>query len=414
MIGLPVNPRLTFESFVVGPANRLAYAASRAAAEGPGSAYNPLLLHGGPGLGKTHLLVAVANLCREVQPDARVIYTSVGRLIRDLERGAEAEAAHLEADIFLLDELQYLSTWRERQPVVSNLLDSHLTMGHQVVVACDRPPVELDAIDERLVSRLTGGLVVAITRPSFETRKAILQRKLKEQGVALDPAVVEEIARLAMDNVRQLQGALHKVLAVERVESRRVTGREVSELLGDLTGGAEVASAAAPEEAASDEFSAFLSGIAEAVEEMVRMPRWRAELTAAAQRYAALGLRTARLEGLLQSETPVDAAAAIAKFEADVAALRVAAAEMARLDPRRATHPAFSDPDLLPEAQAMVREARGPAKGKPAAGAPVRKDVREAPPAPAAPPAVGQPSLDAEKLVLDWPNLDERLIEEFA
>lgn len=327
VIGLPVDPRLTFESFVVGPANRLAYGASRAAAEAPGSAYNPLFLHGGAGLGKTHLLMAAANLCREIHLEAPVVYTSIDRWVRELERGADAEAAYLEADIFLLDELQFLATRAEVQPRLFHLLDGHLTLGHQVLVACDRPPVEMDGIEDGLLSRLSGGLVVAITRLGLETRRAILERKLNAEGVSLDPAVVEEIARLAIDNVRQLQAGLQKVLAVQRLESRVVASPEVARLLADLVRGSAVSWPGGPEEGEKGEFAAFLADVAEAVGEVVAGAQARAE-------------------------------------------------------------PAPGD-----RAQTLAHEAGG----------------REAKPAPGR-----RLVLDPEKLVLDWPNLDDRLIEEFA
>ena len=236
MIGQTVDPKLTFESFVVGPANRLAYAAARTSAEAPGSTYNPLFLYAGSGLGKTHLLMAIANLVKAVHPELRVMYTALERLFHDLEQDGDASATYEDAGILLVDDLQFLSTRPGSQATVFHLLDAHLVAGHQVVLACDRPPMEMDQVDDRLLSRFSGGLVVDITRPGLETRTAILQRKLQERGVDLSTAVVEEIARLAIDNVRQLQGALQKVLAFQRVESRAIEAGEVRGLLGDLTG----------------------------------------------------------------------------------------------------------------------------------------------------------------------------------
>ncbi len=382
-IGAPLDPKLTFDSFVVGPANRLAYAAARTAAAAPGSTYNPLFLYAGPGLGKTHLLVAIANTVRELQPGLPVVYTTLDLLLQDWARGAEE--AYEAAEVLLVDDLQFLSTRPEAQTRLFHLLDAHLVAGHQVVLACDRPPMEMDQVDDRLLSRFSGGLVVDIARPGLETRTAILRRKLDERGEELPTAVVEEIARLAIDNVRQLQGALNKILALRKVESREVDPGEIRALLGDLT---EVALSWMGG-GGRDEFTTFLTEVTRAVEQAVRGPGWRDDLKQAAEKYETEGFRTARLEALLRSSGEVDAAPALEEFERDVAALKVVAAEMERIDPQKARHPAFYDPDRLAEAEAMVREARAAA-------------------------SVADPFfLDAEKVVLEWPSLDDLLIEEF-
>lgn len=390
MIGQTVDPKLTFESFIVGPANRLAYAAARTSAEAPGSTYNPLFLYAGSGLGKTHLLMAIANLVKAVHPELHVVYTTLERLFQDLEQDGEASATYEGAGILLVDDLQFLSTRPGSQATVFHLLDAHLVAGHQVVLACDRPPMEMDQVDDRLLSRFSGGLVVDIARPGLETRTAILQRKLQERGVDVPTAVVEEIARLAIDNVRQLQGALQKVLAFQRVESREIEAGEVRGLLGDLTGPSALSWITEPEGADRDEFSSFLSDVTRAVEQAVGLPPWREALTQAVKRYEGQGFRTARLEALLKSSEAVDADAAIEDFDRDIAALRSAAEEMAEIDPQRARHPAFFDPDRLAEAEALLREVRAAA-------------------------TVVDPSfLDTEKVVLDWPDVDDLLLEELV
>lgn len=390
MIGSAVDPKMTFESFVVGPANRLSYAAARMAAEAPGSTYNPLFLYAGSGLGKTHLLMAVANLAKEIHPEVPVVYTTLERMLQDLERHEAAGPTYENTGLLLVDDLQFLSTRPDGQATLFHLLDAHLVAGHQVVLACDRPPMEMDQVDDRLLSRFSGGLVVDIARPGLETRTAILRRKLQERGADLAAAVVEEIARLAIDNVRQLQGALQKVLAIQRVEGREVGLAEVRRLLDDLTAPSTLAWMTEADGADRDEFSTFLTEVTRAVEQAVGVPAWRDELTRAVKRYEGEGFRTARLGALLKSSEPVDAEAAIAEFERDVQALRSLAAEMAEIDSQKARHPAFFDPDRLAEAEALLREIRAAA-------------------------TVVDPSfLDGEKAVLDWPHLDDLLLEEFT
>lgn len=390
MIGMAIDPKLTFESFVVGPANRLAYAAARTAAEAPGSTYNPLFLYAGSGLGKTHLLMAIANLVRELHPESGVVYTGLERLLKDLDEQEEAGVTYESAAVFLVDDLQFLSTRAGAQTTLFHLLDAHLVAGHQVVLACDRPPMEMDQVDDRLLSRFSGGLVVDIARPGLETRTAILERKLQERGVELPKAVIEEVARLAIDNVRQLQGALQKVLAIQRIESRAVQPAEVRNLLGDLTAPLALSWLGEADGEGRDEFASFLSDVTRAVEQAVGAPQWREDLQRAIRRYESEGFRTARLEALLKSDARVDAESALADFDRDIAALRAAARDMAEVDPGKARHPAFFDPDRLGEAEAMVREVRAAA-------------------------TVVDPSfLDAEKVVLEWPHLDDLLFEEFV
>lgn len=389
MTGTPVDPNFTFESFVVGAANRLAYAAARTCAEAPGSTYNPLFIYAGSGLGKTHLLMAIANAVKEIQPDLSVIYTTLERLLQDLGEGDRGARAYGAADLLLLDDLQFLSTRRDAQATLFQLLDAHLVAGRQVVLACDRPPMEMDQVDDRLLSRFSGGLVVDIARPGLETRAAILRRKLEERGAHLSAGVIEEIARLAIDNVRQLQGALHKVLAVQRAQSREIEPHEVRGLLGDLTAGMALAWGAEGTSAEGDEFSAFLTEVTRAVEQAVHGPARREELAEAVAKYEGEGFRTARLKSLLHSEPPVDPASVLAEFERDVGALKAAAAEMTQIDAQKARHPAFFDPDRVAEAEALLREARAVAT------------------------VVDPFFLDTEKVVLDWPGLDDLVIEDF-
>ncbi|MGD8698138.1 MAG: DnaA/Hda family protein, partial [Gemmatimonadales bacterium] len=228
------DPSLTFKSFVVGPENRLAWQAARTAAEAPGSAYNPLFIYSATGLGKTHLLVAIMNRLRDLHSALRAVYTPLDDLLRDLGNPAEAEVDYKALDILLIDDLQFIDRHPEGQRLLFQIVDQLLRTGKQVVIASDRPPVELGQLDDRLLSRFSGGLVVDIGRPSLETRKAILERQLSVTGEDLRLEVVDAIARLAIDNVRQLKGGLLRVLAEQRAQTREIEADEVDRLLSDV------------------------------------------------------------------------------------------------------------------------------------------------------------------------------------
>jgi chromosomal replication initiator protein len=235
-----VDPKLTFDSFVVGPENRLAHEAARTAAEAPGEAYNPLFIYSDTGLGKTHLLVAIANRALELEEGVNVVYVPVEKLLRELGTGSETEDAFREAEVLLIDDLQFVGQHLESHEVLFHLLDHLLMAGKQVALACDRPPLELGELDDRLLSRFSGGLVVDISRPNVETRRAILELRLSAIDVRLKPEVVDAVARLAIENVRQLKGALNRVLAAQKAEQREITADEVDRLLADVVGDASM------------------------------------------------------------------------------------------------------------------------------------------------------------------------------
>jgi chromosomal replication initiator protein len=230
--------RMTFESFVVGPANRLAFAAARRTAESPGSSYNPLFLYSASGLGKSHILSAIAQHCLRSEDDLRVVYQTMEGYLEDLREGLErgeeegVRRRYAEADVLLLDDVQFLTGQSQAQEMLLRSLDQVAARRGQVVLASDRPPAEIDGLDERLLSRFSGGLIVDIGQPDYETRVAIIQRKAGERGAALAVEVPQRMARFPFRNVRELQGALNRVLAVQEVEGRQVAGEELAEVLG--------------------------------------------------------------------------------------------------------------------------------------------------------------------------------------
>ena len=197
---MDLNPRFRFETFVVGASNRLAATAARTVAESPGAAYNPLFLYAKSGLGKTHLLQAIGFLAQERQDAVRVEYLTLEEFVERYHAavaGGQLEAFRrgvLETDLLLLDDVQFLIEQRETQAELLRLTEALQAADRQIVLACDRPPGEIADLDERLVSRLSGGLLVDIAAPDYETRLAILQRKVVERGIDMPPAVLEVVA----------------------------------------------------------------------------------------------------------------------------------------------------------------------------------------------------------------------------
>jgi chromosomal replication initiator protein len=295
---------MTFKSFVVGAENRLAWQAARTAAESPGSAYNPLFIYSATGLGKTHLLTAITNRLKELRTSVSAIYTPLEDLLNELGNPAEAEIDYRTADALLVDDLQFVTRHVEGQRILFHLIDQLLRTGKQVVLACDRPPLELDELDDRLLSRFSGGLVVDIGRPNLETRRAIIERRLAVIDEELRPEVIDAIARMAIENVRQLNGALNRILATQKTETRDVEADEVDRLLVDV-----VAEADPPwlsDEMQPGEFQEFVSRVSSAVENVLGSPKWREDLARAILKWEGEGYVTKRLETFLDRDEAVD------------------------------------------------------------------------------------------------------------
>jgi chromosomal replication initiation ATPase DnaA len=263
-----LDGRYTFENFVVGSGNRMAYAAAKSVAESPGENYNPLLIYSPSGLGKTHLLAAIGRQVQLERPDMRVAYAStealVGELLGALRRGdlERFRAGFAETDVLLVDDLQFLAGHPETQEELLQLLDALIRRGRQVVLVSDRGPDEIAALDERLLARFRGGLIVDIQNPDYETRAAILRFKIREHGEEISPEVVEELAGRAFSNIRELEGALHKLFVLRAVEEGPLTPSRVRELLRRSL---------PPRVGAEDggEFEDFLSNVAETLSDVL-------------------------------------------------------------------------------------------------------------------------------------------------
>jgi chromosomal replication initiator protein DnaA len=234
------------------------------------------------------------------------------------------------------------------------------TAGKQIVLASDRPPAEIENLDERLISGFAGGLLVDVGRPEFETRLAILKRRADERGAKFAPGVLEAVAEVDVPNVRELLGMLNRLIAFQAVNEEPVTPEAASALVaGEAvpapSGGAGRA-AAEPAAPARDEFAEFLSDIYAAVTQTVET--WRKRIAEAILHWEAEGYRTARLEELLNQDTPAGAEAAIQQFEQDVERLRALGTEMAAIDTTGSGDQMFRDPDRVAEVEALVQRAR--------------------------------------------------------
>jgi chromosomal replication initiator protein DnaA len=380
-----IDQSLTFKSFVVGTENRLAWQAARTAAETPGSAYNPLFIYSSTGLGKTHLLSAIINRLRDLRSGYRAIYSPLDDLLHELGSPAESEIDYKTADILLIDDLQFIDRYPEGQRLLFQIIDQLLRTGKQVVIASDRPPLELGELDDRLLSRFSGGLVVDIGRPALDTRKAILDRQLAILGEDLRPEVVDAVARLAIDNVRQLKGALLRVLAEQQAQDREIEADEVDRLLSDVV--TELDLPWLGDERKLGEFQEFVTNVSTAVEDAIGSPKWREDLARAILKWEGEGYVTKRLETFLDRDEPVDPEQVISAYERDIARLKTYARELERLGATIPDDIALRDPERIEEVREIVQEAR-----------------RETIP-------IDDFFFDAEKVVWTWPVIEEQLIE---
>lgn len=370
-----LNPRFTFDNFVVGPANRLAVSAARMAAENPGSAYNPLFIYSASGLGKTHLLTAVGARARALEPDLRVEYVTLEEFVDAYHAAVAVGQGDLfrkrfhDVGVVLIDDVQFLAQRLETQAELLRFITNLLEQGRQVVLASDRPPREIENLDERLISQFAGGLVVDIGPPEFETRLAILGRKALERGVDFEQAVLTAVASYEARNVRELLGLLNRLIAFQAVNegaltvdgARTLLGLE-SALLETQTAGPPATAGVGAASGGTDEFADFLDSVGTALARQVEA--WRKRVAEAVEYWEGLGYRTERLGALLDADAPVGAEQAVRAYEGDVDRLQALEREMAELDPARAGDPVFRDPDRVAEAEGLVEAARqgfGPA-----------------------------------------------------
>ncbi len=230
----------TFASFVEGKSNQLALAAAQQVAENPGDSYNPLFLYGGVGLGKTHLMHAVGNALRLRKPDAKVVYLHSERFVADMVKALQLNAItdfkryYRSVDALLIDDIQFFANKDRSQEEFFHTFNALLEGGQQMILTCDRYPKEIDGLEERLKSRFGWGLTVAVEPPELETRVAILMKKASESNIAIAPEAAFFIAERIRSNVRELEGALKRVIASANFTGRPIDIDLIKESLKDL------------------------------------------------------------------------------------------------------------------------------------------------------------------------------------
>ena len=240
VVGARLNPDFSFGTFVEGKSNQLAKAAALQVAENLGRAYNPLFLYGGVGLGKTHLMHAIAHLTKERDTEARVAYVHSERFVSDMVRALqhnkmnEFKMAYRSLDALLIDDIQFFAGKERSQEEFFHTFNELLEGQHQVILTCDRYPKEVEGLEERLKSRFGWGLTVAIEPPELETCVAILMTKARGTGVKLPEEVAFFIAKRIRSNVRELEGALRRVIANSRFTGHAITIEFTKEALKDL------------------------------------------------------------------------------------------------------------------------------------------------------------------------------------
>ncbi|MFN2316820.1 MAG: DnaA ATPase domain-containing protein [Gemmatimonadales bacterium] len=354
---------LTLATFVEGPSNRLAVAAARRVAAAPGGEANPLVIVAARGLGKSHLLAAIRG---EVGAEWHVEAESVIGLA-ERAHGEHGGVVPLhECDVLLLDGLEVIASRPDLAPLVQELVDSRVPHGRQLVVTTERPLAQLGA--ESLARVLSTGLVVEMSAPDPGTRLGILRRRAGDLSPALPDDVLTAVASLPFSSIRELLAALQRLAAFQAVSPAPLDPEQARVLIGGIdasltgTAGPPVATAGSAKElpdaltAQDDEFGSFLSEVVASVGQ--QMDRWRADLGEAVLRYGGEGYRTDRLEALLEQGHAGGLAEAIANFEGEIARLRTIEEEAVVLLPELAGSPAFRDPDRLPEAEALLWQAR--------------------------------------------------------
>ena len=242
-----LNPKYTFDTFVVGGNNNFAHAASLAVAESPGEVYNPLFLYGGVGLGKTHLMHSIAHFILDKNPKKKVLYvtseTFTNELIEALKNGKTAgnESAmskfrdkYRNNDVLLIDDIQFIIGKESTQEEFFHTFNALHSANKQIIISSDRPPKDMETLEARLQSRFEWGLIADISSPDYETRMAILRKKEELDGYNIDDEVIRYIATNIKSNIRELEGALNKLVALSNLEKREINISMAEEVLKDI------------------------------------------------------------------------------------------------------------------------------------------------------------------------------------
>ena len=238
-----LNPKYTFDTFVVGNNNKFAHAASLAVAESPGKMYNPLFIHGGAGLGKTHLMHSIAHFVLNQNPEKKVLYvtseTFTNELIDAIRNGnntamTKFREKYRSVDVLLIDDIQFIIGKEATQEEFFHTFNALHGNKKQIIISSDKPPKEIVTLEARLRSRFEWGLIADISSPDFETRMAILHKKEENDGYNIDNEVIKYIAMHIKSNIRELEGALNKLVALSNLEKREITVELAEEALKDI------------------------------------------------------------------------------------------------------------------------------------------------------------------------------------
>jgi len=233
-----INERYTFDNFVVGSGNELAYAACQAIAQNPGSKYNPLFIYGGVGIGKTHLIQAVGNAILANNPATIIVYASTEQFVQEFvdslrfKRTTDFAKHYRSADVLIVDDMQFIAGKEKVQEEFFHTFNALHQANRQIIISSDKPPREIPTLEERLRSRFTWGMSIDMQNPDFETRCAIIQTKASTQNIVLEPSVVEFLSNLVQTNIRELEGALNQLLAWCEMRGLEPTMEIASSLLG--------------------------------------------------------------------------------------------------------------------------------------------------------------------------------------
>ena len=238
-----LDPRYTFDTFIVGNNNKLAQAAALAVAESPGKVYNPLFIYGGAGLGKTHLMHSIAHFIIENDQNSKVLYVTseefTNELIKAIRNGSNLAMANFREkyrniDVLLVDDIQFIIGKDSTQEEFFHTFNSLHGANKAIIMSSDKPPKDMDVLEERFRSRFEWGLIADITQPDYETRMAILHKKEEDDGILIDEEIIKYIAENINSNIRELEGALNKVLAFARIDNKDITLDYAKDILKDI------------------------------------------------------------------------------------------------------------------------------------------------------------------------------------
>lgn len=233
-----LNENYNFDNFIVGSSNKLAHAAAKSVSQKPGFSYNPLFIYGDTGLGKTHLAQAIARDILERDPTSKILYVSSERFLNDMVNAIRSNKSnqfrerYRTLDLLIIDDIQFIHKWKETQTEFFHTFNVLHDANKQIILVSDRPPNEIKNLEDRLRSRFQGGMIVDISKPDYETRLAILEIKQEQQSASLPQYMLDFLAGNFLDNVRELEGALQKVILYNNMKDGNLSIEEIKHILG--------------------------------------------------------------------------------------------------------------------------------------------------------------------------------------